>query len=112
MLSVTHRKVHKQLALKDERNIGQKHIAVGCILMAKNCLSLQEKISIHVRQILRKETLFCPHNPLGAAHKGRQPVFLGGRGSKLPTFADSRGLGVSRMPKSAFFEKKIFKLFF
>ena len=41
MLSVTHRKVHKQLALKDERDIGQKHIAVGYnILMAKNCLSL------------------------------------------------------------------------
>ena len=45
MLSVTHRKVHKQLALKDERNIGQKHIAVGYIPMAKKCLSLQEKIS-------------------------------------------------------------------
>ena len=71
MLSVTHRKVHKQLALKDERDIGQKHIAVGYnILMAKNCLSLQEKISIHVRQILRKETLFWPHNPQLKAVEG------------------------------------------
>ena len=54
MLSVTHRKVHKQLAIKDERDIGQKHIAVGYILYTYG-----KKLS----QFTRKNTYTCASNP-------------------------------------------------
>ena len=91
------------------RPLGDLRVAIATSQLCRICIVENNQLGIKVGYMVFTKSLFLPIVNIRSRPQSTSAIFrgegnVGGGGSKLPTFADSKGLGVSRMPTSAIFE--------